>query len=143
MALFGGAYLPRRALAFAAPLGALLLSDLVLGFYPGMDFVYLSVALTVLIGWAIARRKSALHDRRRGGRRARSCSSSLTNFGMWLMSGYLPEDAGRPRRLLRRGDPVLPEHACRRPVLRGLAVRRLRACRAGDPEASRAAAAAA
>ena len=35
MALFSGAYLGRRGLAFAAPLGALLLSDLVLGFYHG------------------------------------------------------------------------------------------------------------
>ena len=32
MALFSAAYLGRRVLAFAAPLGALLLSDLVLGF---------------------------------------------------------------------------------------------------------------
>ena len=31
MALFGGAYLGRRALAFVAPLAALLLSDAVLG----------------------------------------------------------------------------------------------------------------
>ena len=35
MALFSGAYLGRRWLAFAAPLAALLLSDAVLGFYPG------------------------------------------------------------------------------------------------------------
>ena len=36
MALFSGAYFGRRWLAFAAPLGALLLSDAVLGFYAGM-----------------------------------------------------------------------------------------------------------
>ncbi len=37
MALFSGAYLGRRGLiAFAAPLGALLLSDAILGFYAGM-----------------------------------------------------------------------------------------------------------
>ena len=35
MALFSGAYLGRRALAFVAPLGAMLLSDAVLGFYFG------------------------------------------------------------------------------------------------------------
>jgi hypothetical protein len=50
MALFSGAYLGRRALAFAAPLGALLLSDLVLGFYHGMATVYASVALIVVLG---------------------------------------------------------------------------------------------
>lgn len=89
MALFSGAFLPRRALAFAAPLAALLLSDLVLGFYAGMAFVYASVALTVLIGWAIANQKSPL---RIGG--AAIAGSVLfyvlTNFGMWLFSGFYP-----------------------------------------------------
>ena len=90
MALFSGAYLPKRALAFAAPFGALVLSDALLGgFYPGMNFVYLSFGLTVLIGWAIARRKTPL---RIGG--AAVASSVLffvlTNFGMWLFSGFYP-----------------------------------------------------
>ena len=62
-------------MAFVAPLGALLLSDLVLGFYPGMNFVYFSVALIVLIGWALQR-----GVRRCGSAAprspARSCSSS-------------------------------------------------------------------
>ena len=40
MALFSGAYLGRRGLAFVAPIAALLLSDLVLGFYHGMATVY-------------------------------------------------------------------------------------------------------
>src|SRR3954465_4491947 len=60
MALFSGAHLGRRGLAFAAPLGALLLSDAVLGFYAGMAFVYASVALIVLIGWAVSARISVL-----------------------------------------------------------------------------------
>ena len=54
MALFGGAYFGRRALAFAAPLGALLLSDAILGFHSGVPYVYGSVALVVLLGWAVA-----------------------------------------------------------------------------------------
>jgi len=90
MALFSGAYMPKRALAFVAPFGALILSDLLLGgFYAGMNFVYLSFALTVLIGWAVARRKTALAI---GG--AALASSVLffvlTNFGMWLFSGFYP-----------------------------------------------------
>src|SRR5690349_19500842 len=60
MALFSGAYLGRNGLAFAAPLGALLLSDLVLGFYPGMGFVYAATAAAVLVGWAIGRRRTVL-----------------------------------------------------------------------------------
>jgi hypothetical protein len=89
MALFSGAYLGRRALAFVAPLGALLLSDLVLGFYHGMATVYFSVALVVMIGMTSLKRVSAL---RVGG--AAILSSVLffgiTNFGMWLFSGFYP-----------------------------------------------------
>jgi hypothetical protein len=89
MALFSGAYLGRRWLAFAAPLGALLLSDLVLGFYPGMWVQYLTVALVVLIGWGALKRVSAL---RVGG--AAVASSVLffavTNFGTWTLSGMYP-----------------------------------------------------
>ncbi|QNM83958.1 hypothetical protein H8M03_02340 [Sphingomonas sabuli] len=90
MALFGGAYLPKRALAFVAPFGALLLSDLLLsGFYPGMNFVYLSFGLTVLIGWAVARHKTALTIV--GAALASSILFFvLTNFGMWLFSGFYP-----------------------------------------------------
>src|SRR5689334_25076993 len=61
MALFSGAYLGRRgAVALAAPLGALFLSDLVIGFYRGMPTVYFSVALIVLIGWLVLKRVSPL-----------------------------------------------------------------------------------
>lgn len=90
MALFSGAYLPKRALSFAAPFGALLLSDLLLGgFYPGMSFVYLSFALTVLIGWAISKRKTPLAI---GGAAVGSAILFflLTNFGVWLFSGFYP-----------------------------------------------------
>lgn len=90
MALFSGAYLPRRALAFAAPLAALLLSDLVLGFYPGMAFIYVSVALTVLIGWAISRRRSAL--RIAGAAVVGSVLFYvLTNFSTWLITDMYPK----------------------------------------------------
>ena len=89
MALFSGAYLGRRALAFVAPIAALLLSDLVLGFYHGMATVYFSVAVIVMIGIAGLARVSAL---RVGG--AAVASSVLffviTNFGMWLFSGFYP-----------------------------------------------------
>jgi hypothetical protein len=90
MALFSGAYLGRRgAIAFLAPLGALFLSDLVLGFYHGMATVYFSVALMVVLGWLTLQRVSPL---RVGG--AALLSSVLffviTNFGMWLSSGFYP-----------------------------------------------------
>ena len=89
MALFSGAYLGRRGLAFAAPLAALFLSDLVLGFYAGMDFVYASVALVVLIGWALSDRRTPV----RVGLAALAGAIAffvVTNFGMWLFSGFYP-----------------------------------------------------
>jgi hypothetical protein len=89
MALFGGATMPRRAMAFVAPFAALLLSDALLGFYAGMDFVYFSFAVTVLIGWAVASHKTPLTIG------AAALASSIifflvTNFGMWLFSGFYP-----------------------------------------------------
>ena len=89
MALFGGAYLGRRLVAFAAPLGALLLSDLVLGFYHGQATVYFSVALIVMFGMVALRRISPL----RIGAAAVASSIlffAITNFGMWLFSGFYP-----------------------------------------------------
>ena len=89
MALFSGAYLGRRWLAFAAPFAALLLSDLVLGFYAGMWVQYLTVAVIVLLGSAALRRVSVP---RVGG--AAGASAVLffviTNFGTWALSGIYP-----------------------------------------------------
>jgi hypothetical protein len=90
MALFSGAQLGLRPMAFAAPLGAMLLSDAVLGFYPEVIFVYLSLAITVVIGLALAMRKTVL------GVGIAAVSSSLlfflvTNFGVWLVMDYYPK----------------------------------------------------
>ena len=89
MALFSGANLGKRPLAFAAPLGALLLSDAVLGFYHGMATVYFSVALVVMIGMVALKRSTVL----RIGTAAVLSSIlffAITNFGMWLFSGFYP-----------------------------------------------------
>ncbi|HEY7006786.1 MAG TPA: DUF6580 family putative transport protein [Sphingomicrobium sp.] len=89
MALFSGAYLGRRWVAFVAPLAALLLSDLALGFYHGMATVYSTVALIVVIGWWLSSKRTPL---RIGA--AAVVSSVLffviTNFGMWMFSGFYP-----------------------------------------------------
>ena len=93
MALFSGAYLGRRALAFVAPLGALLLSDLVLGFYHGQATVYFSVALIVMIGMAALSRRSPV----RIGAAAIASSVlffAITNLGMWAFSGFYPRTFG-------------------------------------------------
>lgn len=93
MALFSGAYLGRRGIAFLAPLGALLLSDAILGFYAGMQFQYLSVALIVLLSWLTLSRVTVLPVG------AAAIASSVlffivSNFGTWLVSGMYSHDVG-------------------------------------------------
>src|SRR5436305_8491491 len=92
MALFSGAYLGRRSLAFVAPLGAMLLSDAVLGFYSGVWVTYLAVALIVPVGWAALSRVSAL--RVAGAAVASSILFFLvSNLGTWALSGMYPHTA--------------------------------------------------
>jgi hypothetical protein len=90
MALFGGAMLGRRALAFIAPLAAMLLSDAVLGFHAGMPWIYASIAMITLIGWTALQHRSAL----RIGLAAVAGSVLffvVTNFGVWATSGMYPK----------------------------------------------------
>ena len=89
MALFSGAYLGRRALAIAAPLAALLISDLVLGFYPGMMFQYAAVVLIAVLG-SIALTRVGL-ARLAGATVASSLLFfTVSNFGVWLVGGIYP-----------------------------------------------------
>ena len=89
MALFSGAYIARRWLAFAAPLAALLLSDLILGFYPGMLFQYAAVVLITLMGMAALSRVTV--PRLVVTALAGSVLFFLvSNFGVWLVSGIYP-----------------------------------------------------
>ena len=82
LALFSGAALDRR-IAFLVPLAALSLSDLVIGFYPGWEWVYGSFLATVAIGFTLSRRRSA-------GRVAGAALTGsvlffiVTNFASWL-----------------------------------------------------------
>lgn len=88
MALFGGAYFGRKYLAFAIPLIAMLLSDLVIGFHDGMIAVYIAFAITVSIGLLIRNRI------RPATVVGASLASSVlfflvTNFAAWLTSPLL------------------------------------------------------
>ena len=80
-ALFAGRHFKNRALAFAAPLLVMMISDLAIGFYTISWFVYASFAAVVFLGqWS---KKMNLFT---------VLASSLTffvisNFGVWLL-GY-------------------------------------------------------
>ncbi len=83
IALFGGAVLP-LPWGVVVPLAAVALSDAVLGFYPGMVWVYASFVLIALLGLAALRHRRTVL--RIGGT---ALGGSVlffivTNFGEWL-----------------------------------------------------------
>lgn len=90
MALFAGAYMPERAWAFAAPMAALFLSDLVLGLHSGMWVVYGSFAVVVCIGFLLRHKRGAL--RVAGAALASSVLFFvLTNGAEWAFGSMYPK----------------------------------------------------
>lgn len=90
MALFAGTYFDRKQYAFAIPFAAMFISDLVIGLHANMPAVYLSFAITVLIGMAIRKKVSVLSIT------LAALSSSViffivTNFASWLASPFYPQ----------------------------------------------------
>lgn len=90
IALLGGAYFTNKSWAFIATFAVMLLSDAILGFHDTMWAVYLSFALIVGIGFVVGRNRSPLAIT------AGSLSGSIvffviTNFAVWLGSGYYPQ----------------------------------------------------
>ncbi len=88
IAIFGGAYINRKALAFILPIAAMLISDLIIGFHSTMVAVYLGMIASVGIGMMLRNRVKA------GNVAIASVSSSLvffliTNFASWY-TGLMP-----------------------------------------------------
>jgi hypothetical protein len=89
MALFSGALVSDRRLAFAFPLMALFVGDVFIGFHKLMPIVYASFLLSVLIGRWVQNRRSL----------ARISSATLlgaiqfflvTNFVVWALGSFYP-----------------------------------------------------
>lgn len=95
MAMFGGAYLPRRV-AVALPLAAMLLSDAAIGFYTPaiMASVYVSFAVSACIGLLLRNRANVA--RIAAGSLAGSCIFFLvTNGAVWAFGTmYAPTFPG-------------------------------------------------
>lgn len=90
MALFGGAYMSRKYLAFLIPLTAMLVSDIFLGFHTSMIAVYAAFAVTVGMGILISRKPRLLNVA------LASLGSTIlfflvTNFAAWLGSPLYPQ----------------------------------------------------
>ena len=60
IALFGGAYFGDRLLAFVVPLGAMFIADLIIGLHAMLPVVYACIAASVLLGFGLRGRVSAL-----------------------------------------------------------------------------------
>jgi hypothetical protein len=89
LALFGGAQFADKRLAFGLPLAALGLSDLVLGFYPGIVVVYGSFALIAALGLLLRSRRTP----RLIAAAALLASASffaITNFAVWMAGTLYP-----------------------------------------------------
>ena len=86
MAVFSGAILSKRLIAYLIPLIAMLLSDLYLGFHASMLVVYFSLAICVLIGTLIETRISILSSLM-GISFGVLAFFLITNFAVWYGSG--------------------------------------------------------
>lgn len=89
LALFAGAHLDDRRLAFAVPFAALVLSDMVLGLYPSLVFVYIGFALSVCLGFAL--RKRNVTRIVAGTLVSALLFFLISNFGAWLTLPVYPK----------------------------------------------------
>lgn len=89
VALFGGACLTDKRLAFLVPLAAMFLSDLVLGLHRGMPVIYLCFALVVCVGFRLRCHRRPLPVA------AAAVAGALlfflgSNFGVWARGRMYP-----------------------------------------------------
>lgn len=91
IALFGGALLNWR-LALWLPLGVMMLSDMVLGGYPGIEFTWAGFLLVVLWGMMFRRRRF-LSRVTIGAIGSSGIFFVVSNFGVWVASGMYAHTA--------------------------------------------------
>ena len=89
MALFGGAYFSNRKLAFAVPLIAMFLTDLIIGFHNTMIAVYIAFALMVVIGMIMIRKKKTTNIIL-ATVTATVLFFIITNFALWISGIMYP-----------------------------------------------------
>lgn len=136
LALLSGACWATRRGAFAVPLLALLLSDVLQGLlvgewrlHPLTPVVYASLLASVMVGFTLRRGWQCLdgkcHDGRRAGVLTAVLGSSLSffvlsNAGVWLVSGWYPPTAGGLWACYVAALPFLPSTLCGDAVYGGL-----------------------
>lgn len=89
IALFAAVYMDKKY-AFILPIAAMLLSDLFIGFYAGIEWVYGAFALVALIGLWLKKRVESKKGLSKAGYIAGTTLVSsvvffaVTNFGVWI-----------------------------------------------------------
>jgi len=91
IALFGGATLEKKYLAFIIPLIALFISDLIIGLYPAMPAIYISFIITVLIGIYISKNVKA-HNILLASLTSSIIFFIITNFAAWIGNPLYPNN---------------------------------------------------
>ena len=86
MAVFSGAIINKKIVAYLVPLAAMLVSDLYLGFHSGMPIIYFTLAICVLIGTFIESRVTILNSIL-GITAGVLVFYLITNFTVWYGSG--------------------------------------------------------
>jgi hypothetical protein len=88
MALFGGAYISDKRIAFIIPLIAMLLTDMVIGFHNTMWAVYIAMAIIVFLGSKM--KKTGTSNVIGFSLIASLLFFLVTNFGTWAMENFYP-----------------------------------------------------
>lgn len=91
-ALFGAAYYNKKYTALLVPIAILFITDAIIGFYPGMGWVYASFIMVAIIGLFMLQKMSV--TRVIGASLLASVSFYLfTNFGVWMAGTMYPHTA--------------------------------------------------
>src|ERR1700738_1203694 len=90
MALFSGAVIRNRVMAFVFPLLAMLAGDFFVGFHILMPVVYVSFVISTTIGFWLGERRGV---GRLGGAVLLGAIQFflITNFGVWAFSNFYPK----------------------------------------------------
>tara|TARA_B100000989_G_scaffold85485_1_gene61335 strand:+ start:1322 stop:1837 length:516 start_codon:yes stop_codon:yes gene_type:complete len=86
MAVFSGAIINRKIVAYLVPLAAMFISDLYLGLHSGIPIIYFTLAICVLIGTFIESRVTILNSIL-GITAGVLIFYLITNFTVWYGSG--------------------------------------------------------
>jgi len=91
LALFGGAKFKNPSLSIVVPLVVMLITDVIIGFYTLMPFVYSCIVVTSLLGMAVGRKSNPLYII--GGSLISSVLFFLvTNAAVWYHNPQFTQD---------------------------------------------------